>query len=302
MKKAIRHVPLVYPLPLAVIGVARDDEVVYTSVNNVAVMSIDPPLIGIMLDAQREVLNHLDKGSLLSVNMPSAPLLSKVDLQAPISNKHMQTADLFKTRKTLKTPYIDDCPVVNIVKIIETVQLSNQRFYMCEVVKTLIDKHLSVGNNIPSLNILDPIVYGLDDKYYTIGKVIGKAAHESKAIYDSLKKSDKAPKPYSFHFKHKICKLKAEGVSYKRLSQRYGVYHETIEDWYTLYKLFGREGLTKQMANQLAKTRFSQEEKQRMAQQIIDREATFMEMCKRHMVSLSRLRNWVKKRRDETGQ
>ena len=299
MKKTLGKVPLIYPLPLAILGVQNTGGTFYTTVSNLSVMGLNPAMIGIMLDEKRHIQKQLSIGVSLSVNMPSTTLIDKADLCATVSSDVFDKSTLFEPNYTMNVPYIDVCPVVLIVEVKEHVAVKKQHIYICEVKKTLVESDLFVDHNIPSMNILDPIIYGLDDKYYQIGKVIGKAHVEGKQLYQTVRKT-MAPKPYSFHFKLKICTLKSQGVSYKELSDKYDVYHETIEDWYALYTLFGREGLTKKMANKLAKTEFTEEEKQDMVEKIISGEKTYRELCLEQMVSLSRLRNWVKKARKQS--
>ncbi len=132
---------------------------------------------------------------------------------------------------------------------------------------------------------INPLFQSDDGFYYKLSRHAG--------IPGTAKKNQ----PYTYAFKLKLCRLKAEGVAYKDLAQSYGVYHETIKDWYALYKTFGKEGLTKKKAKELAKTKVSEEDKRRLARAIMNGEKTYRKVCLEENVSLSRLHNWVKKER-----
>ncbi len=296
MKKAIPKAPLVYPLPIALLGVEHETKVYYTTVSNLSVMGEMPPIIGVMIDKKRAIMKQLDVGSMISINYPDTTMIDKADLCATVSGETFDKASLFTTDYLLETPYIDECPVVLIAHIIDIVSIKRQRVFVCEVRRTLIEDTLAVDRNIPSMNILDPIIYGRDGKYYKIGSVIGKTSLEGRTLYQDIKKH-MAPKPYSFHCKLKICQEKDAGKSYRKLAKAYDVYHETIEDWYALYTMFGREGLTKAFAHKLAKTQFTKAEKADIVRRIRSGELTYRDACQRYMVSLSRLRNWMKKTR-----
>ena len=296
LKKIMNKVPLIYPLPIALIGVENAGDIYYTTVSNLSIMAEHPPMIGVMIDSKRVIRKQIGVGSRISINFPSTVMIDKADMCAHVSNDDFDKSSIFENEYSLDAPYIKECPVILIAEITEHIPMHRQHYYVCTVLRTLIEENLSVEQNIPSMNILDPIIYGLDGKYYQIGKVIGKAGLEGKTLYQNLRKK-LGPQPYSFHFKHRICKMKDAGWTYKDLADKYDVYHETIEDWYALYSLFGREGLSKKMANRLARTRFTFEEKQKMAHQIIRGEKTYRELCYENMVSLSRLKNWVKKAR-----
>ncbi len=104
---------------------------------------------------------------------------------------------------------------------------------------------------------------------------------------------------YHFNFKYKICRLKEDGKTYKELAHAYGVYHETIKDWYLLYKVFGREGLTKKMSKELAVKKVSRAKKRELAKNLINGEKSYRSILEKERISLSRIRNWVKKERKE---
>ncbi len=296
MKKVLPKTSLVYPLPIALLGVQHEGKVYYTTVTNLSIMGEEPPVISVMIERHRAIMKRLEIGSIISINYPDTTMIDKADLCASVSGNEFDKSTLFNTEHLLEAPYIDECPVVLVAEIIDIVAIKRQKVFVCDVRRTLIDEKIAVDRNIPSMNILDPIIYGRDGKYYKIGGVIGKTGLEGRALYQDIKKH-MAPKPYSFHFKLKVCEEKEAGKSYRKLAQEYDVYHETIEDWYALYSMFGREGLTKAFAKKLASTRFTRREKADIVDKIRRGEMTYREACQLHTVSLSRLRNWMKKSR-----
>ena len=296
MKTSIATVPLIYPLPMAIVGVKNTKGTFFSTIRNLNVISHDPAVFGMVVAVERHLNQQLNVGAQFSLNMPTTTMIDKADLCANVSSEAFDKSSLFDTVEVKGIPVIEACPVVLLAEVTDTLRIEAQTFFVCKVQETLLDERLPIDGHIPSLNILDPILYGLDDKYYTVGRVIGKSTKEGESLYRHVRKT-MAPQPYSFHFKYKICKLKHQGVSYKDLSDTFNVYHETIEDWYTLYTLFGRNGLTKKMADKLAGTRFTKAQKAEMVRQIIAGEKTYRDVCGEQMVSLSRLKNWVKKAR-----
>lgn len=297
MKKAIKKMPLVYPLPITLLGTLKEGQVFYTTVSNVLIMEEQPPVVGIMLETKHAITETITTGSMLSINYPSTTMIAQADLCANVSTHAFDKSSMFDTKYWLETPYIDECPAALIVEVESIKDITrHHKLIQCLVRRTLLEETIMVDDHIPSLNILDPLIYGQDDTYYKVGKVIGKVSSEGKKLYHKLRKTV-APEPYSFYFKLNICQLKDEGKSYRYLADKYDVYHETIEDWYALYSLFGREGLTKKFSHKLATSSYSQEEKHSIAKKIINHDTTYREACKTYMVSLSRLKNWVKKER-----
>lgn len=301
MKTSIATVPLIYPLPMAIVGVKNDKGTFFSTIRNLNVISQEPAIFGMVVADERHLHKQLEIGTQFSLNMPTTTMIDKADLCANVSSEAFDKSSLFDTVLVQGIPVIETCPVVLLSEVTDTIRIEDQTFFVCKVQETLLEERLPIDGHIPSLNILDPILYGLDDKYYTVGRVIGKSSKEGESLYRNVRKT-MAPQPYSFHFKYKICKLKHQGVSYKDLSDTFNVYHETIEDWYTLYTLFGRNGLTKKMADKLAATRFTKAQKAEMVRQIIEGEKTYRDVCGEHTVSLSRLKNWVKKARKKARQ
>jgi|GEM_PF-1973888 len=298
MKKAIQKVPLIYPLPVTILGVEDENGIMYTAIKNVTVMGKTPPQIGVLIDEENPTQNTFKEGLRFSLSFPPTPLIDKVDLCGSYKAlEKINTQELFESSYEKSTiPYLKDAPVVLLCKVDKVVENKKKLFIIADVQRTLVEENVFVDDSVPSLIILDPIIYGADDKYYTIGQVIGRADSEGKDLYRSLKKLQK-PHPYSFYFKLKMCQMKDRGSSYTELAKNYGVYHETIEDWYILYSIFGREGLSKKMSNKLASTSFSEGKKREIVRDIIERKKTYRESVAQYLVSLSRLRNWVKKER-----
>ncbi len=303
MKKTIDKQALIYPTPIVIVGVLQDDTPYYFATTNVSIMSHKPALVGMVIEPNQPLSEVFTLNSRFSINMPSTTWIDRVDLAFNWQNlSNLEQPNLFETATQKTTvPYVLDAKVALIVKISQVIDLGKRKLVIADVQKTIVDDSIFIDNVNPSLNILDPIIYGIDNKYYAMGRVLGSVQKESEKLYQNLRKNQK-PKPYNYYFKLKICELKASGSTYKELADQFDVYSETIEDWYMLYRIFGPVGLTRKMAIKLANTTFTEDEQVALAQQVITREATYKSLIEKHHVSLSRLRNWVKKaRKNEKG-
>ncbi len=303
MKKTIDKQALIYPKPIVIVGILQNDSPCYFATTSVSIISHKPALIAMVIEPNQPFSQAFTMDSRFSINLPSSTWIDRVDLALNWQSlNHLDQPNLFETTTQKTTvPYIVDAKVALIVKISNVTDIGKRKLLIADVQKTIVDDSIFIDNVNPSLNILDPIIYGIDNKYYAIGQVLGSRQKESEKLYQNLRKHQK-PKPYNYYFKLKICQLKEVGSTYKELAEQFDVYSETIEDWYMLYRIFGSAGLTRKMAIKLANTPFTETEQVALAQQIIARKATYKSLIETHYVSLSRLRNWVKKaRRNEKG-
>jgi len=219
---------------------------------------------------KKDHLQMLRQGEKISISM-----LNQEDLNAVQNDTFTKSA---KVEENFHIPYHDGFSNVAFFEVTDVAILQNQKVFGLR----LLDFYLreNVGPIQEAFGLLED-----DEAYYTI------AWHQKKS------KRPIKNEPYHFNFKYKICRLKQQGWSYLELADAFNVYHETIKDWYIMYQVFGRHGLTKKKAKELSISKFSKTEKKALAQDVIDQRRSYRQIMKEEGVSLSRLRSWVKKTR-----
>jgi len=177
-------VPLVYPIPIVLVGATVDGVANFTEVGDCAVMGIHPALVTISLSATHHTTKGIDNTGVFSINFPSTEMLSLTDYCGMVSGRDVDKSALFEILQGEQTdaPLIEDCPVGLECRVLEVVQVKHRRLFIAEVVECYVShqfvKTVDGKHTVTSLSELDPIIYALDNRYYGIGHSIGAGYQE----------------------------------------------------------------------------------------------------------------------------
>lgn len=177
-------VPLVYPIPIVLVGTLVDGRANFTEVGDCAVMGINPALVAVSLSASHHTTKGIDESKAFSVNLPSTQMLSLTDYCGMVSGRDEDKSRLFTIfeGEHTRVPMIQDCPVGLECRVHEIVQIEHRRIFIAEVLECYVSEQFvdTVDGKqcIANLSKLDPIIYALDNRYYQIGSAIGTGYRE----------------------------------------------------------------------------------------------------------------------------
>ena len=183
-KVKLGAVPLVYPIPIVLVGATVGGVANFTEVGDCAVMGIHPALVTISLSATHHTTAGIDKAGAFSINLPSTQMLSLTDYCGMVSGRDSDKSKLFKTFQGEHTgaPLIEDCPVGLECRVLDVVQVKHRRLFIAEVVECYVSNQfvetVDGEHKVADLSKLDPIIYALDNRYYGIGGAIGTGYKE----------------------------------------------------------------------------------------------------------------------------
>ena len=177
-------VPLVYPIPIVLVGTLVDGRANFTEVGDCAVMGINPALVTVSLSASHHTAKGIGESQAFSINLPSTQLLSQTDYCGTVSGRDVDKSLLFTVfeGEHTKVPMIQECPVGLECHVQETVQIEHRRIFVAEVLECYVSgqfvETVDGKQRITELSRLDPIIYALDNRYYQIGHPIGVGYRE----------------------------------------------------------------------------------------------------------------------------
>jgi len=183
-KVKLGAVPLVYPIPIVLVGATVDGKANFTEVGDCSVMGINPALVTISLSATHHTTKGIDTTGTFSINFPSTQMLSLADYCGMVSGQDVNKETLFETfsGETTDAPLIQDCPVGLECRVIDVVQVKHRRLFIAEVIECYVSSQfvedVDGKQRVADLTKLDPIIYALDNHYYRIGDVIGTGYSE----------------------------------------------------------------------------------------------------------------------------
>ena len=189
-KQKLGPIPLVYPIPIALVGTMVDGAPNFTEVGDVGIMSIKPPYVFTSLGEKSHSCRGIVESGQFSLNFPNTAMMAEADYCGVASGKTVNKAGLFTVfydeEGFADLPMIEECPVNLACQVLKHITLQHRNIFISEVVETYVrDEYLvQKGEHrvLADLTVLDPLIYALDNRYYRIGEPIGTGYQESKKI------------------------------------------------------------------------------------------------------------------------
>ncbi len=181
MKKVIKSVPLVHPTTIVLVGTKNNDVANFTTIGDIAVAGINPPLVMISLNATHNATKYVLEHKKMSINMTVKELLKEVDYAGIHSSKEMDKSSLLDYEYVDELPIVRKSPISLIVEVIDHIQVEHRMIFVCRVTKTLVEDALILDKRL-DLSVIEPILYGLDNVYYSGLEKIGIGYNEGKKL------------------------------------------------------------------------------------------------------------------------
>ena len=183
-KRCIGAVPYLYPVPIVLVGATVEGRANYAAVGDCAIMGIRPPLVAISLGETHFTTRGLLENRSFSINIPTTKLLALVDHFGIVSGKDVDKSALVESVPgTLPgVPLLAACPVNLECAVAEECIVEHRHIFIARVVEAHVDEAFLVEESgetkVAPVQDLDPILYALDNVYYSVGKPIGVGYQE----------------------------------------------------------------------------------------------------------------------------
>ena len=187
-KVKMGQIPLVVPVPIALVGSYVERRANFMEVGDVGIAGIKPALVMVSLSQGHHTMSGIRAAGSFSVNIPSTAMLDRVDACGMVSGRDVDKSawfDVFDSEK-LQVPLIRECPVNLACELAHEIQVEHRCVLVAKVVECLVDEVLleaeGSGRKIKDLTLFDPVLYGLDNRYYRIGEAIGEGYKEGQEV------------------------------------------------------------------------------------------------------------------------
>ncbi len=185
MKKKCGTLPYIYPVPIVLAGATIKGHPSFTTIGDVGLMGINPPLVFISSHIQHYLNEGILETGCYSINFPATGMLPLVDYCGQVSGREVDKGALFEVfyGDLEAAPLIQECPVNLECELVKEFSIQHRQVFVGQVVQTHIDASLVSEEGgrlaIADLVQLDPILYALDNRYYQVGKPIGIGYREA---------------------------------------------------------------------------------------------------------------------------
>lgn len=182
-KIKFKNLPLIYPIPSVLVGVVVNEKPNYTTLGNCGIVSVEPSVIYISSHKTHFTNRGIKENCVFSVNIPSIDLVKKMDYCGLVSGNEVDKSMVFESfyGSTDKAPMISDCPINMECKVINEVNVFDMELFIGQVINVYVSQD-SLSNGFPDMKKVNPVIYGMDNMYWDIGKSIGIGFSEGKSL------------------------------------------------------------------------------------------------------------------------
>jgi flavin reductase (DIM6/NTAB) family NADH-FMN oxidoreductase RutF len=152
-------------------------------------VNFNPPMLGVCVNKQ-----HASHGAILetgeySVNIPTEDMVEVTDYTGLVSGKRADKSNLFEVfyGELKAAPMIMECPITMECRLVETVTLPTNSFFIAEIV-TIFSEERFMTEGKPDVKKVNPFLLTMpDNRFWSVGHCIGKAWNAGTALRDRLK-------------------------------------------------------------------------------------------------------------------
>jgi flavin reductase (DIM6/NTAB) family NADH-FMN oxidoreductase RutF len=144
----------------------------------------NPPLLGVCVNKVNASCGAVIDTGEFSVNLPSEDMLEVTDYVGIVSGKSVDKSDLFELfyGELKHAPMISKCKLTMECKVTNTVELPTNYFFIGEIINIFVDED-ALSDGKPDIKTIKPFVLTMpDNRYWSIGEVIGKAWDAGKSL------------------------------------------------------------------------------------------------------------------------
>jgi flavin reductase (DIM6/NTAB) family NADH-FMN oxidoreductase RutF len=188
MKTKFGAIPLVYPVPIVLAGANVNGKPNYATLGDCGIMGIKPPLVYISSGQDHYTNQGILENETYSINFPSTAMLAVTDYCGIVSGKDVDKSALFESfyGELGNAPMIKQCPVNLECRVVKEFSIQHRQIFVGRVAQVYVDEQFVVEKDgrrgIADMTQLDPIMYALDNRYYSIGQAIGVGYQEGKEL------------------------------------------------------------------------------------------------------------------------
>jgi flavin reductase (DIM6/NTAB) family NADH-FMN oxidoreductase RutF len=167
----------VFPMPMVVVGAVVEGKINYLAVAWVCWVNPTPPMIGVALGKGHHTNKGIREHKEFGISIPSVDLIKEVDYVGLVSGAKADKSKVFESfqGQLQYAPMIRNCPLTIECKVVTTVDLPSNEFFIGEIVGVYTEEcYLTDGK--PDIKKIKPFLLTMpDSRYREVGEIIGNA-------------------------------------------------------------------------------------------------------------------------------
>jgi len=189
-KRTIQKDLFCLPWTQTILGTHYEGKINFMALDWLTRVNFKPAMLGICVNrihASNEAIRNTGE---FSVNVPSVDMVEITDYTGLVSGKNVDKSGLFEFfyGQLKSAPMIKQCPVSMECKVIQTVDLPTNTFFIAEIIDIYSeDRFLTEGK--PDVKKMNPFLLTMpDNRFWSIGECVGRAWNAGKTLGERLKR------------------------------------------------------------------------------------------------------------------
>ncbi len=182
-KTKLGSMPMIYPMPVTLVGADVVGKPNFMTIAFIGIVNMNPAMVAMGANPSHLTCKGIVENGTFSVNLPSAKMLEVTDYVGLYSGQNKDKSGLFKVfRGVTKTaPMIEECPLNLECKLVQKLSFGGiDEIYIGEIVETYCGKEFMTDSK-PDVEKMGTFVFTMNDnRYFSLGKAIGKAWNDGK--------------------------------------------------------------------------------------------------------------------------
>lgn len=177
------------PWTQTILGTHFEGKVNFMALDWLTRVNFQPAMLGICVNRAHASHEAICNSEEFSVNIPSVDMVDITDYTGLVSGKNVDKSGLFEIfyGQLKSAPMIRLCPLSMECKVIQTVDLPTNTFFIAEIIDIYSeDRFLTEGK--PDVKKMNPFLLTMpDNRFWSIGECVGKAWNAGKTVGERLK-------------------------------------------------------------------------------------------------------------------
>jgi flavin reductase (DIM6/NTAB) family NADH-FMN oxidoreductase RutF len=177
------------PWTQTILGTMHNGKPNFMALDWVTRANFNPPMMGICVNNGHASNAAVRATGEFSINVPDVSMVEVTDYTGLVSGKNTDKSGLFEvfSGELKAAPMITACPINLECRIVKTVDLPTNTFFIGEIVNIYTeDRFLTDGK--PDVKKVRPFLLTMPDNgYWSVGESVGRAWQAGKAFKEKLK-------------------------------------------------------------------------------------------------------------------
>ena len=185
-----------YVLPMAttILGSHLEDRANFMALAWLTRVNFKPPMLGVAVNQGHASHGAIVETGEFSVNFPTVEMVKITDYLGLVSGKRIDKSNLFNIfyGELKKAPMISECPLTIECKLVKTVELPTNSFFIGEIVRAYSEEQF-LTDGVPDIKKIKPFLLTMPDNgYWSVGELIGRAWRDGKSMEKGKKQEPRA--------------------------------------------------------------------------------------------------------------